>query len=48
MVTALLLSLAAYVLATNTLAEGVDASPVIVGRHLYLRGAKHLYPIGPK
>jgi outer membrane protein assembly factor BamB len=31
------------VLATNTLSEGVDASPVMVGKQLYLRGAKHLY-----
>jgi outer membrane protein assembly factor BamB len=30
-------------LAKNVLDEGVDASPVIVGRQLYLRGAKHLY-----
>lgn len=34
------------VLATNSLAEGVDASPAIVGKQLFLRGAKHLYCIG--
>jgi outer membrane protein assembly factor BamB len=34
------------VLATNALGEGVDASPVIVGKRIYLRGAKHLYCIG--
>lgn len=33
------------VLATNRLSEGIDASPVIVGKQLYLRGAKHLYCI---
>lgn len=33
------------VLATNTLGEGVDASPVLVGRELYLRGAENLYCI---
>lgn len=33
------------VLATNTLDEGVDASPVLVGRELYLRGSKSLYRI---
>ena len=33
------------VLATNTIDEGVDASPVFVGRELFLRGAKHLYCI---
>ena len=33
------------VLATNALGEGVDASPVFVGRELFLRGAKHLYCI---
>jgi outer membrane protein assembly factor BamB len=34
------------VLATNRLGEGIDASPVIVGKRLYLRGAKHLYCLG--
>ena len=33
------------VLATNQLAEGIDASPVIVGNQLLLRGAEHLYAI---
>jgi outer membrane protein assembly factor BamB len=33
------------VLATNRLGEGVDASPVLSGKRLYLRGAKHLYCI---
>lgn len=31
------------VLATNRLGEGVDASPVFIGRSLLLRGAKHLW-----
>jgi outer membrane protein assembly factor BamB len=31
------------VLATNKLSEGVDASPVPVGKQLLLRGSKHLY-----
>jgi outer membrane protein assembly factor BamB len=31
------------VLATNRLGEGVDASPVVVGKQLFLRGEKHLY-----
>ena len=31
------------VLATNRLDEGVDASPVIVGKQMFLRGEKHLY-----
>ncbi len=31
------------VLATNRLDEGVDASPVAVGKQLFLRGAKQLY-----
>ena len=31
------------VLATNTLDEGVDASPVAVGKQLFLRGGRHLY-----
>src|SRR5579862_3203404 len=33
------------VLSSNRLAEGVDASPVLVGRELYLRGAHSLYRI---
>jgi outer membrane protein assembly factor BamB len=33
------------VLATNHLSEGADASPVLVGRQLFLRGTKHLYCI---
>ncbi len=33
------------VLATNTLDEGFDASPAIVGDELYLRGEHHLYCI---
>jgi len=33
------------VLATNKLDEGIDASPVIVGKQLFLRGKKHLYCI---
>jgi outer membrane protein assembly factor BamB len=33
------------VLATNKIDEGIDASPVIVGKALYLRGSQHLYCI---
>jgi outer membrane protein assembly factor BamB len=33
------------VLATNRLNDAVDASPVAVGRQLFLRGAKYLYCI---
>lgn len=33
------------VLAINKLPEGIDASPVIVGRELFLRGHRHLYKI---
>jgi outer membrane protein assembly factor BamB len=33
------------VLATNTLEDGFDASPVAVDKELYLRGAKYLYRI---
>ena len=33
------------ILATNKLGEGIDASPVIVGNQLLLRGAEHLYAI---
>jgi len=32
-------------LATNQLDDGFDASPVVVGNELYLRGKKHLYRI---
>lgn len=31
------------VLATNNLGEGIDASPAIVGKQMFLRGARHLY-----
>ena len=33
------------VLATNVLDEPIDASPAIVGKQMFLRGAKHLYCI---
>jgi hypothetical protein len=33
------------VLATNTLDDGFDASPVAVGSELFLRGKKYLYRI---
>jgi len=33
------------VLATNTLDEGFDASPVVIGDDLYLKGSEHLYCI---
>ena len=33
------------VLASNELGEGIDASPVLVGKQLFLRGEKHLYCI---
>lgn len=33
------------ILAINKLAETIDASPVIVGKQLFLRGEKHLYCI---
>ena len=33
------------VLAVNKLSEGIDASPAIVGRELFLRGHQHLYKI---
>ena len=33
------------VLATNQLDEGIDASPAIVGKQLFLRGQQHLYCI---
>ncbi len=34
------------VLATNKLDEGIDASPVPVGKQLFLRGERSLYCIG--
>jgi outer membrane protein assembly factor BamB len=34
------------VLARNTLEDGFDASPALVGGEMYLRGYKHLYAIG--
>jgi len=33
------------VLAVNRLEDAIDASPVIVGERMYLRGEKHLYCI---
>jgi outer membrane protein assembly factor BamB len=33
----------AEVLATNELGEGLDASPIAVGKRLFLRGEKHLF-----
>lgn len=36
------------VLATNPLGEPIDASPVVVGKTLYLRGEKHLFAIEEK
>ena len=33
------------VLAINQLSEGIDASPAIVGREMFLRGQRHLYKI---
>jgi len=33
------------VLGINKLTEGIDASPAIVGRELFLRGQRHLYKI---
>jgi len=36
------------VLATNVLDDGFDASPVVVGDELYLRGEKYLYCIAEK
>ena len=33
------------VLATNSLGEGVDATPAIVGNEMFIRSAKHLYCI---
>ena len=34
------------VLATNSLGEGIDATPAIVGDEIYVRGSKHLFCIG--
>ncbi|HEX7900124.1 MAG TPA: PQQ-binding-like beta-propeller repeat protein [Planctomycetota bacterium] len=31
------------ILATNKLSEGIDATPVLVGKQIFLRGEKHLY-----
>ncbi|MFQ5640205.1 MAG: PQQ-binding-like beta-propeller repeat protein [bacterium] len=36
------------VLATNTLEDGFDASPAIVGKEIYLRGNKYLYCIAKR
>jgi outer membrane protein assembly factor BamB len=36
------------ILATNTLDDGIDASPAIVGDHIYMRGQKNLYCIAPQ
>ncbi len=36
------------IVATNTLDEGFDASPVVVGDELFLRGENHLYCIAKK
>ena len=33
------------ILAKNTLDEGFDASPVVIGDELYLKGSDHLYCI---
>ena len=33
------------VLATNTLDDGFDASPCVIGDNLYLKGRKNLYCI---
>jgi outer membrane protein assembly factor BamB len=35
------------ILAENQLEDGFDASPVVVGRGLYLRGRRFLYAVGP-
>ncbi len=35
----------AEVLSTNKLSDRIDASPVVIGKTLYLRGEKHLYAI---
>ena len=36
------------VLATNTLDDGFDASPALVGNEIYLRGYRYLYGISPE
>jgi outer membrane protein assembly factor BamB len=36
------------VLATNRVGEGVDASPAIVGKQLFIRGEQHLFCIEPQ
>jgi hypothetical protein len=36
------------VLAVNRLDDAIDASPAVVGKQLFLRGAKHLYCIEDK
>jgi len=36
------------VLSVNRLADAIDASPAVVGKQLFLRGAKHLYCIEDK
>lgn len=36
------------VLATNEIGEGIDASPALVGKQLFLRGTQHLYCIEAK
>jgi hypothetical protein len=33
------------VLATNTLGDGLDASPALVDGEMYLRGQKYLYRV---
>ena len=33
------------VIATNSIGEGIDATPAIVGDEIYLRGSKHLFCI---
>jgi hypothetical protein len=38
----------AEVLATNELGEGLDASPIAIGKRLYLRGEKHLFCVEEK
>jgi outer membrane protein assembly factor BamB len=36
------------ILAVNTLEDGFDASPAVVGDELFLRGRKHLYCIASR
>ncbi len=33
------------VLATNSLEEGIDATPAIIGNEMFIRSAKHLFCI---